>query len=75
MEFTLPCLVNKIYVSILAKTNGQTEWILGHDTGVGLLLPSLYCIRKNHAPWILHHVTGGKDDQNALAEHNEYEWN
>jgi hypothetical protein len=65
----------QLWVWILAETNGQAEWILRHATGAGLLLPSLNCIKRFHAPWILHHITGGKDDQNVLAEHNEYQWN
>ncbi|KAF8722825.1 hypothetical protein HU200_021953 [Digitaria exilis] len=65
-------------VWILAEPSacGELEWILKHDSGCSLFLPSLNCVPKAQGPWNLHDVTSGKGGESgAVQKEHKYEWN
>jgi hypothetical protein len=68
---------SKLQVWILEESSrGEMEWILRHQSDLGLLQASLNCGRQEHGPWILCGLYDRQgDDNKEPVEHTFDEWN
>lgn len=62
-------------VWILQESCGQTDWMLNHVSGEGLVLQSLECQQRVNGPWTLDNANCADPDDNEALVEQQFEWN